>query len=348
MNWRQSKCKPGDIVRIKLGAIYHYGIFVSGSEVIQFGFPPTRQYLSAAEDIIVCSTDINTFSCGKIVEKGSCGFKERLKRFSRKKIVKNARSKLGSGGYNIIHNNCEHFVFQCAFGVKYSVQEETARKLWNDRPVLDVYITEIPSKVQITPVYPSERSSEIEKCSNPTLKAAKYCVWQLLLFAAERSFGMKAEKIAFKKRRKGGWYCKDFCFSLSHTDKAAAVAVSEAQVGVDIENTETFKLKYGQNTERLSAFIDKALTKTERSQLGRPSADGFLWFWTKKEAIYKASDSSEFRPARINTSLYGTATNILKFPCRAMVSVCAGNAEKAKYYVVKGTEAIPAGKDLFE
>ena len=41
-----------------------------------------------------------------------------------------ARSRLGEGGYNILHNNCEHFVNECVFGIKKSEQEEEVRRKW--------------------------------------------------------------------------------------------------------------------------------------------------------------------------------------------------------------------------
>ena len=40
MIWWQSECKFGDMIRISFGNFYHYGIFVSEDEVIQFGLPP--------------------------------------------------------------------------------------------------------------------------------------------------------------------------------------------------------------------------------------------------------------------------------------------------------------------
>ena len=30
----------------------------------------------------------------------------------------------------MIHNNCEHFVYECVFGIKYSEQEEEVRRKW--------------------------------------------------------------------------------------------------------------------------------------------------------------------------------------------------------------------------
>jgi len=41
MNWTFREVKSGDIIRIQLGPIYHYGIYVSDEEIIQFDrFPP--------------------------------------------------------------------------------------------------------------------------------------------------------------------------------------------------------------------------------------------------------------------------------------------------------------------
>ena len=114
--------KSGDIVRIKIGSIYHYGIFVSEEEVIQFGRPPVGEP-HAKEDIVVCVTDIDEFSKGFIVEVGVLDKKEKKTAKKTKEILSFARSRIGSGGYNLVHNNCEHFVNECVFGKKISYQE---------------------------------------------------------------------------------------------------------------------------------------------------------------------------------------------------------------------------------
>ena len=43
MRWEPAVCRAGDMVRIRLGSIYHYGILVSEDEVIAFGLPPTAE-----------------------------------------------------------------------------------------------------------------------------------------------------------------------------------------------------------------------------------------------------------------------------------------------------------------
>lgn len=136
MNWTPDECTPGDIVRISIGTVYHYGIFVSEDEVIQFGLPPMPGSAVDFQSIKVLSTDIDTFACGKIVEKAVYSQSEKHSKFPPDEVISRARGRIGQGGYHLIHNNCEHFVNECVFGVKVSWQEEEAKKrffLWKNK-----------------------------------------------------------------------------------------------------------------------------------------------------------------------------------------------------------------------
>ena len=130
MKWAYTECRFGDIIRIKLGSVYHYGIFVSDNEVIAFGLPPTEENLKNAQEIKVLSTDIDVFSCGNLIETAQLSLKEKLRRASPEKTVSKARARIGEGGYNLIHNNCEHFVNEVVFGEKISEQERSVREKW--------------------------------------------------------------------------------------------------------------------------------------------------------------------------------------------------------------------------
>ena len=115
MNWEPiHPSKSGDIIRTKVSFYYHYGIFVSEDEVIQFGLPndPGKQ----SDLIKVTVSDIYTFLSGGEIETARPTRSEALKMRSKEDIVAFARSKIGQGGYDILHNNCEHFVNECAFG----------------------------------------------------------------------------------------------------------------------------------------------------------------------------------------------------------------------------------------
>lgn len=131
MNWSPAECRFGDMIRVKIGSFYHYGIFKNENEVIQFGLPPAPQYFEARrENVTVIKTDIDTFACGSIVETAEFTKKEKKEKFPPEEAVSRAEARLGEGGYNILHNNCEHFVYEVIFGKKLSTQEEEAKARW--------------------------------------------------------------------------------------------------------------------------------------------------------------------------------------------------------------------------
>ncbi len=133
MKWRPDSLSTGDIVRVPIGSVYHYGIYVSDDEVIQFGLPPVDLMTRKNSDISVIATDMDTFSVGKIPERAIAETREEKKRFSPKKTIELARSRIGEGGYSIIHNNCEHFVYECVYGKKYSSIEDEMRRRWHSQ-----------------------------------------------------------------------------------------------------------------------------------------------------------------------------------------------------------------------
>lgn len=114
MQWVEKTPVYGDLIRTKVRFYHHYGIFVSEEQVIQFGLPddPMRQ----AEQIKVLSSDIAAFLQGGEVEVAVPESNERKRMRKPEEIVSIAQSRLGEGGYDILHNNCEHFVNDCAFG----------------------------------------------------------------------------------------------------------------------------------------------------------------------------------------------------------------------------------------
>ena len=133
MKWWAGECAKGDMIRIQIGAIYHYGVFVSEEEVIQFGAPPTDLLTRDSSAVRVCAATIDEFACGHMVEVAQLDRGEKRRRFSPDKTVALARSRMGEGGYNLIHNNCEHFAYECVFGIKKSTQEEEMRQKFRAR-----------------------------------------------------------------------------------------------------------------------------------------------------------------------------------------------------------------------
>ena len=132
MDWKEKEPKCGDIVRTKVTFYHHYGIFTESDTVIQFGLPDNVN--RPASEVVVIETDVYTFLQGGELEVGVPDFNEKKKMRAKAQIVSLARERLGEGGYDILHNNCEHFVNECAFGERYSsfvsgVREKLRQKL---------------------------------------------------------------------------------------------------------------------------------------------------------------------------------------------------------------------------
>lgn len=133
MRWEPVDAKPGDMVRIRVGTIYHYGVFLSEDEVVQFGYPPIAEFAEQNKVVTVLSVDIDAFSCGRIVEVGVLDRRERKRRLPPEETVRIARERVGEGGYNILHNNCEHLAYECVFGEKKSEQTDAIRNFWKEK-----------------------------------------------------------------------------------------------------------------------------------------------------------------------------------------------------------------------
>ncbi len=132
MDWTVDSPSPGGIIRTKVKFYHHYGIFISEDEVIQFGLPDDPG--KPAEQIKVLSTNIYTFLGGGELETARPNGAEKKSMRNPQEIIKIARSRIGEGGYDILHNNCEHFVNDCVFGESSSsfldsVREKIRKKL---------------------------------------------------------------------------------------------------------------------------------------------------------------------------------------------------------------------------
>lgn len=234
MKWEPKECRPGDMIRIRLGRIYHYGIFVTEDEVIQFGLPPTAENRGKEGGELVLATDIDTFACGKIVETAVLERAEEKRRIPRESTIRLARARIGEGGYNIIHNNCEHFANECIFGVSHCSQADEVRKRWRDHPICNVFISEIEDTVSDEEIFPEKRRAEINRLKTEEERRNARFVWKLLDTAAKHSFGISLEEAGIKRKLGGKWVCEKFFFSVANNDEIAVVALSNADVSVSL------------------------------------------------------------------------------------------------------------------
>ena len=146
------------------------------------------------------------------------------------------------------------------------------------------------------PLYPSERAREVESCKNDDARREKYLVWRLLEVAVKERFNLDFANLKFTKLGSGKWVTPDFYFSLSHTDGAVCVAVSQHPIGVDIERIRDVNPR----------LYTRYLTERELSYLAGlddvAQRDLFLDMWVKKESLFKLSDAEALMPRSIETT----------------------------------------------
>jgi phosphopantetheinyl transferase len=328
MKWSLIEPSVGDMVRVKLGNIYHYGIFVSEDEVIQFGLAPSLRPTVKNTDIEVLSSDIDTFLAGGFLEVAEFERAEKKKNRAPKAVVAYARERIGQKGYDILYNNCEHFAYDCVTGKKYCSQTDDVRAFFKSLPVVDVYFAQIPEEIEIKPILPEEREKEIEMVSNARVKKEKYCVWKLLEYALERSFGYKIKNLDFEHTASGKWKCNRCEFSLSHCDGAVAVAISRAPVGVDIEVQRA--LSGEKFAERILNEVEtdayNALNESERQTY-------LIEAWVKKESLFKKQGGDIFSPSKIVTDTRGVRNGRVEIAGREyFYSVATDTPEKLRLY----------------
>ena len=113
----------GSVIKVKRwnGVYYHYGIYVKEP----FIRASVIHYTDEDSDFhgIVRETPLEDF----LQEKNDfsvCLFNPKHYHhiYSGEETVRRARSKLGTGDYNILTNNCEHFATWCKTGVQNSSQ----------------------------------------------------------------------------------------------------------------------------------------------------------------------------------------------------------------------------------
>lgn len=317
------------MVRVQMpNGLYHFGVYVSDREIIQFGFNPTARAGVRACDVEVCTSDLDGFLNGGVLEVGEAEAQDENKRKSPEDTVFSARQRLGEKGYHILYNNCEHFAYECVLGENYCSQTETLRFFFQNIPIVDVYVATIPQNTDLFPVYPLARQEEIDDCKNEKVKREKYYVWKLLEYALQRSFGYKLQNQNFHKTARGKWECENCFFSLSHSKNAVAVALSRKNVGVDIEFYDP---------TRLLPLADKLLNENERTLYeatpNEQKAEFLLRKWTEKESIFKSLEGLGRTIASIDTLTAKTKTKCIEVAGeKYCLSVASENAERARYF----------------
>lgn len=125
---------PGDIVLCKRSGYEHYGVYIGRKKIIHFessvwekinGKPRITETTIAnfkGENTLFTIRPeylLSLFQDYGLFEEGKYKF------YSPSETVRRAKSKLGTEGYNLLWNNCEHFVLWCKTGLATSSQVGT-------------------------------------------------------------------------------------------------------------------------------------------------------------------------------------------------------------------------------
>lgn len=107
--------KSGDHIRVFRGFYWHHGIYIGRGRVVHFSGEPV-----AKRDAAVRETTLRHFLADGdgevVVHNDDC--------FPRRVTARRARSRIGTRGYDLALNNCEHFAWWCKTGHSRSKQVE--------------------------------------------------------------------------------------------------------------------------------------------------------------------------------------------------------------------------------
>lgn len=240
-------------------------------------------------------------------------FFERKKARSSEEVVNTAKKMIGTGGYHLLYNNCEHFVYQCKFGEKKSSQVDEVREKMSKISSANVYIAKIPNKEEFNPINTPARIEEINGITNISVKNEKTFIWNVLEYALHDSMGLDLNSVNISKNENGKLKCHGCEISLSHCKEFVAVAVGKIPIGIDLE----YGLKYDPN------IVRKVFTQDENNQMVSTKNQDLLFtsIWTKKESIFKRLDKKEFIPREIETKNENTKSYCLSIEKDCVISV---------------------------
>ena len=237
MKWWPNEPSYGDVVRVKLGSIYHYGIYLSDDKVVQFGLPP--QSVKGEEDLKVLTSSVDDFCLNHIIEVLELDREERKKAYSKVDTATRALNRLGEDGYNIIHNNCEHFVYECLLGYKYSEQEEKLINTWKQMPFINIYLIDIKN-VANTTVQSKDRNKYLSKIKDEKIRNIKAYVWNMMIKCLNHSIPNLKIVIKYHKTY---FTIKDCDVSITYKDDIAFIGISRNSIGLSSQNKEDFNLE---------------------------------------------------------------------------------------------------------
>ncbi|WP_027333967.1 4'-phosphopantetheinyl transferase family protein [Mycoplasma elephantis] len=187
-----------------------------------------------------------------------------------------------------------------------------------------IYVSHKEKHINLNNIYSDERREEINNVSNYDVKNSKYSVWILLQKAIKEVFGLDPKDIKFIKDSNNMWKCNNFFFSISHSKKFVAVAISTEGVGVDIEEIKNISLKISKHILSEKESIEFNNLKKERQN------NYLLEKWTQKEALFKYLNNKIFESKKLDTIINNNILSTISLENKLILSVCSKINKKTK------------------
>ena len=178
---------------------------------------------------------------------------------------------------------------------------------------------------RVTPLLPAEKQAAIAKIRHLPSKKQAILAWALLLYAVQlRAPGEPLPPLGFTEAGKPFFVGSNLHFNLSHTETLAALALSDAPVGVDVQTL----------TPASDGVRKRVLSEGEQQVYLSASdpADAFTTFWTQKEAFGKQTGEGIAQDLRaLDFAPYFGLNRFTRNDCRfsvfrlcgAVLTVCA-------------------------
>ncbi len=178
-----------------------------------------------------------------------------------------------------------------------------------------IYVRQLPFDCDKN-IYCNKKREDIEKTTDYKLKEQKFYAYKLLEFAICKHCNIDSRHLSLEKLASGKWVNKYCNFSISHSLNAVCVALSNINIGVDIEEY---------NPERYIKLKDKILCDAEKPliQSGENLGEYLNQLWTKKEAVFKCKNDSVFIPNKIEAGKYFTYTKKITLDRDYYLSIAA-------------------------
>lgn len=124
--WYPAEPYVGAQLRVKRGFYYHHGICTGEDAVVHYCGESGGELGGA--DTLVRETTLEAFAGDGSVEVRLYTLRERLALRKPAAAAAAARARVGEGGYDLLHHNCEDFSNECAFGEKREGQMDEYRR----------------------------------------------------------------------------------------------------------------------------------------------------------------------------------------------------------------------------